>query len=169
MAALPLAKYGLEKLFLFPVYQNRAQFLSAFGVAAPEFDEARPPKYWFDPNADKAPKRSLLYEHVLATDDKGKPAFGPDGKPYLESMMLFKQEAFTVNLPIGDYANEPGTEVPPVPVPMRALEPEEELIQGFGGIILVRNKNIPEEGPTSFSFQDRETIRAIARKLGVPA
>lgn len=167
MAALPLPTYGLEKLFLFPIYQNRAQYLSATGVEAPEFDLSRPPKYWFDPEANNAPKRSLLYECVLAVNDRGKPVFGPDGKPYFEPMMLFKQEAATVNLPLGDYANEPGTEVPPVPVPMRALEPEEELIEGFGGVLLVRNKNIPEEGPTSFSYQDRETIRAIARKLGV--
>ena len=169
MAALPLPKYGLENLFLFPVYQNRAQYRSAFGVDAPEFDITKPPKYWFDPNADKAPKRSLLYECVLATDERGKPVFDEDGKAYFEPMMLFKEEAATVNLPIGDYANEPGTEVPPVPVPMRALAPEEELIQVFGGVIMVRNKNIPEEGATSFSFQDRETIRAIARKPGVPA
>jgi hypothetical protein len=66
MAALPLPKYGLENLFLFPVYQNRAQFLKATGVAAPEFDTSKPPKYWFDPHADKAPKRSLLYDYVLA-------------------------------------------------------------------------------------------------------
>jgi hypothetical protein len=169
MAALPLPKYGLENLFLFPIYQNRAQFLKATGVEAPEFDITRPPKYWFDPNADKSPKRSVLYDCVLAVDDRGKPVHGPDGKPYFEPLMLFKQEAGTVNLPIGDYANEPGTEVPQVPVPMRPLEPEEELIQGFAGVILVRNRNIPEEGPTSFSYQDRETIRAIARKLGVPA
>jgi len=168
MAALPLPKYGLENLSLFPVYQNRAQFLKATGAEAPAFDSSKPPKYWFDPNAEKSPKRSLLYDCVLATDEKGKPVFGADGKLYFEPMMLFKQEAATVNLPSSDYANEPGADVPQVPVPMRALEPGEELIQVFGGVIMVRNKNIAEEGPTSFSYQDRETIKAIARKLGVP-
>jgi len=168
MAALPLPKYGLENLSLFPVYQNRAQYLKATGIEAPEFDNSKPPKYWFDPNAEKTPKRSLLYDWVLATDEKGKPVVGADGKAYLEPMMLFKQEAATVNLPMNDSANEPGTEVPPVPVPMRALEPEEDLIVGFGGVIMVRNRSIAEEGPTSFSYQDRETIKAIAKKLGVP-
>lgn len=168
MAALPLPKYGLENLFLFPFYQNRAQYRKATGVEAPEFDTSRPPKYWFDPEAEASPKRSVLYSSVLAVDERGHPVFGPDGRPYFEPLMLFKHEAATVNLPIGEYANEPGTEVPQVPVPMRALEPEEELIQGFGGVILVRNTRIADEGPTSFTYQDRETIRAIARKLGVP-
>ena len=167
MATLPLQIYGLEKLFLFPVYQNRAQFLKATGADAPAFDTSKPPKYWFDPNAAKTTKRSLMYDNVLATDEKGQAVFGPDGKAFFEALLLFKQEAATVNLPIGDYANEPGTDKPPVPVPMRALEPNEELIQGFGGVILVRNNDIPDEGPTSFTYQDRETIRAIARKLGV--
>ena len=57
---------------------------------------------------------------------------------------------------IGDYANEPGTEVPPVPVPMRALAPEEELIQVFGGV----RTEVYSTSPTG--------IRHIERLTGTP-
>ena len=168
MASLPLRKYGIENLFLFPTYQSRAQYQTATGAEPPEFDRSRPPKSWFDPAAAKSTKRSVLYEYVLATDEAGNPVLGPDGKPYLEPMVLSKEEAATVNLAPGEMSNGPGTDQAQVPIPMRPLEPEEEFVQGFGGIVSVQNNNIAEEGPTSFTIQDRETIRAIARKLGVP-
>ncbi len=168
MAALPFAKYGIEKLFLFPTYQSRAEYLKATGLEPPEFDRSRPPKTWFDPAAEKSTKRTVLYNCVLATDEKGYPILDQDGKLYFEPMVLSKQEAATVNLIPGGASNGPGTDQVPVPIPMRPLEPVEELIRGFGGIIGVRNTSIAEEGPTSFTHADRELIRAIARKLGVP-
>ena len=46
MAALPLPKYGLDKLYLFPYYQSREQYRAATGEEPPAFDPTRPPQYW---------------------------------------------------------------------------------------------------------------------------
>jgi hypothetical protein len=169
MAALPKATYGLENLLLFPIYQTRAQYEKATGKEPPPFDPTRPPKSWFDPAAaaDTGTRRNIIYENVIAYDKEGKPIPGPDGKPMLESMLLSKVEAGSVNIPMKVGANEPGTEVPEVPAPLRALEPDEYLDFGWSGIVIVRNRKFDEPTPTVFNVQDREIIKAIARKLGV--
>jgi hypothetical protein len=82
-------------------------------------------------------------------------------------MLLSKAEAGTVNIPLKASANEPGAGAPEVPVPLRKLEPEEYLDFGFGGNIVVRNRNYETEVPANFSLQDRTLLKAIAKKLGV--
>jgi len=63
--------------------------------------------------------------------------------------------------------NVPGADQPEVPVPMRALEPNEELFQDWGGIIMVRNTDLYPQLLVGFDASDRELLRKIARKLGV--
>lgn len=169
MAALPKATYGIHNLYLFPYYQTRDQYLNATGKEAPEFDPTRPPKFWADPSTvETSPgRRNIVYENVIAYNERGLPIAGPDGKPMLESMALLKIDAASVNIPKKLAANEPGTDVPEIPPPMRSLHPDEYLDFDFGGIVVVRNRNFDNQKPATFSIEDRELLRAIARKLGV--
>lgn len=167
MAALPLPKYGLDKLYLFPYYQTREQYRAATGEEPAPFDPTRPPKYWRDPDVLKVTSRAVVYDRVLATNGKAQPVAGPDGKPYFEVLMMLKTEAATVNIPLKISANEEGADVEEVPVPVRALEPEEELFFDFGGLVMVRNTSIVDTAVTGFTTQDREVLRSIARKLNV--
>jgi hypothetical protein len=169
MAALPKASYGIDNLYLFPYYQTREQYAKATGKEPPEFDSTKSPKSWFDPAAaaDASTRRSVVYENVIAGNADGYAIAGEDGKPMLEAMLLSKAEAATVNIPLKVSANEPGAGAPEVPVPLRNLEPEEYLDFGFGGNVIVHNRNFETEVPANFSLQDRNLLKAIAKKLGV--
>ncbi len=69
MAALPQPKYGLNQLYLYPVYQTRAEYQAATGQEPPPFDPTRPSQHWFDPEAAKSSKRVIVYERALAIDE----------------------------------------------------------------------------------------------------
>lgn len=169
MSALPKASYGISELYLFPYYQTREQYTKATGKEPPEFNPNKPPKGWFDPAAvaDASTRRSVVYENVIASSDSGFAIAGEDGKPALEALLLSKADAATVNIPLKNSANEPGAGVPEVPVPLRDLEPEEYLDFGFGGNVIVRNRNYETEIAANFSLQDRDLLKSIARKLGI--
>ena len=167
MAALPQPKYGLQHLFLFPVYQTREDYKAATGEEPPPFDPTRPAQYWRDPEASKSARRVIVYEHVLATDERGYPKRDAKGKPYFEPLALPKMEAAAVNIPYKKAANEPSSGLPDVLPPCRALHDDEELDFDFGGIVVVKNKNFESETVVGFTLGDRELIRAIARKLNV--
>jgi len=168
LPALPFPKYSLSKLYLFPTYQSREEFRSATGAEAPAFSAARPPKYWFDPNARDSLRRNVVYDHVLAVDDGGNPLPDKSGRPMLDPLVLTKDEAATVNIPPST-TNLPGAGVPLVPVPLRALEADEELFFDFGGVVSVKNTKLyPQPVAEGFSAQDRQLLQAMARQLGVP-
>jgi hypothetical protein len=167
MAALPIPKYGLDKLYLFPFYQTREQYRLAVGEEPPPFNPTRPPQGWFDPQMKNSTKRTVIYENVLAVNEKGQPKRDEEGRPYFEPLMILRSEAATVNIPLKLASGEPGAEVPEVPPPVRALDPDEELIFDFLGVVMVRNKKLNTETPVNYSAQDREILRAIARKLNV--
>lgn len=170
MAALPLPKYGLSNLYLFPIYDTRDAYTKATGQECPAYDPSRPPKAWFDPNALNAPanKRYIVYDRVVAYDEHGVPKVGQDGKPYLEDLVLSRQEAGTVNIAKKEAANEPGTDGIEVPVPLRELEPEEELSLDFGNVVTIHNRNYFEAIQTGFTSADRVLLQSIAKKLNVP-
>ncbi|MBI3207765.1 MAG: hypothetical protein HYZ37_02545 [Candidatus Solibacter usitatus] len=168
MSALPLPTYGLEKLFLFPVFQTREAYFKATGKEAPAYDETKDIKSWFDPNALENPRRKIVYDRVLAIAANKAPIPGPDGKPMLEPMVIDRELAATVNIPpkgpgIVD-APQTGYEIP---VPLRAVDAEEELYFRFGGTVAVKNKALFPAPPGEFTDSDRTLLRAIANKLGV--
>lgn len=167
MAALPQPKYGLHHLFLYPVYQTRAEYKAATGEDPPPFDPTRPSQHWFDPEASKSNKRVIVYDRALAIDERGVPKRDARGKPYFEEIALPMTEASTVNIPYKVAANEPNSGLPDVPVPCRALHDDEELDFDFGGVVIVRNKNFTDETVVGYTLADRELLRSIARKLNV--
>lgn len=166
MPALPFPKYSLGNLYLFPYYPTREDYQRATGQEPPPWNPYRQPKYWFDPAAKDSKSRRVVYERVLAD-----PPAGPDGKPMLDVLVLDREEAATVNIPPkGPGAtNVPGADAPEVPVPLRPLEPDEELAFDFGGIVVVRNKHLwaELERQSGFTAEDRRLLAAIARKLGI--
>ncbi len=166
MPALQLPTYGLDKLYLFPVYTCREDYQKATGIEPPPFNATRPPKYWQDVTAKDSQKRTILYDQVLAMDDAGQPRTTSDGKPYTEELVLYREDAAALNIP-PQGTNIVGADVPPIPIPLRALDPEEELFFGMGGYVAVRNKTLAEERDITFASQDRKLLQAIAAKLGV--
>ena len=58
------AIYGLSALETVPSF-TRESYLAAFGVQAPSFDAAMPPKYWFDSTVDASmPGNVAVYEQA---------------------------------------------------------------------------------------------------------
>ncbi len=165
MAALPEPKYGLHHLYIYPVYSTREEYRAATGQEPPPFNPARPSQHWFDPEAAKSSRRFLVYDRVLAVDERGVAKRDANGKPYFEQLILPREEAATVNIPPKKAANE--TFLPDVPPPCRELHEDEELTFDFGGIVVVRNKNFAGQTVVGFTLDDRELLRAIARKLNV--
>ena len=167
---IEVAQTDLSPLYLFDVYQTRADYREAHGVDPPPFDPTRPPQHWYDPDAAKRPGRVVMYERVLAMDERGQPLLGPAGRPYLEPLVLPRMDAATVNIPYKEAANEPGTDQPTVPVPLRALYEDEELALGWAGIVVLRRRSLWQQSisaPTAWTEDDRRVLMAIAAKLGV--
>jgi len=169
MPALPYPKYSISNLYLFPVYATREEYQKATGQEAPAWNPYRQPKCWFDPKAKESASRRLVYEYALAMDDEGRFLRDANGNPMLDALVLDRDEAGSVNIPPrGTGAtNVPGADAAEVPVPMRALEPNEELFFDFGGIPTVRNKDLWEQYEVSFGLEDRTLLKKIAQKLGV--
>ena len=169
MPALPYPNYSITNLYLFPTYATREDYQKATGQEPPPWNPYRQPKCWFDPNARQRTSRRIVYEHALATNDNGVPLFDSQGRPQLDALVLDREEAATVNIPPRGYGmtNVPGADVPEVPAPMRALEPNEELFRDFAGIIMVKNTDLYPKSEAGFGDDDRGLLRKIAEKLGV--
>jgi len=170
MSALPYPTYGLHHLYLFPVFQTREAYQQATGMEPPPYDPTQPLKSWFDPSAHSSASRKIIYASVIAYAENGSPLAGPDGKPVLEPMMLDKNVAATVNIPLkgGGLPDEPTTGEE-IPVPLRSPFSGEELYFQFGGSIAVKNTEMFQQlnGSSSFTAADRSLLEAIAAKLGV--
>ena len=166
MARLPYPIYGLENLYLFRRYQTRADYQKATGQEPPPFNPNQRPKYWFDPTAKDSPRRNVVYDNTLVLSEFGKPIPGPDGKPMLDLLTLPKMVAATVNIP-PEGTNIEGTDAYEELLPLRDLEPGEELFFQFGGLVAVKNVEMFDALREGFTPADRALIQAIAKKLGV--
>jgi len=166
VSALNYPIYSITKLYKFTVYMTRDEYKAATGQEPPEWNPARAPKYWFDPAAKNSAKMSVVYDFVIATAPNGVPLIGEDGKPVTDLLVLSKNEAATVNIPPKG-ANVTGADVPAVPVPLRALEPGEELFFSLGGVVSVKNTALYSQLDNGFTVKDREILMAIAAKLGL--
>ncbi len=166
MSALPFPEYGIRELYLFPYYETRESFRQETGIEPPPFDESRPPQYWFDPQAASSAKRNVVYDNVLALNEIGNPIRDEEGRPVLEVLLLKKEHAAAVNIPRKEVANEPGTSVPSVPVPLRPLAADESLAFDPWGNVVVRNMKL-WAAPVAYGKYDRDMLMAIARKLNV--
>lgn len=167
MSLLQPTRWGIAKLYRFPYFQTREAFLEANGYEAPPFTTQRPPKYWIDESARNADRRIVVYDQVIAYAANGSPLVGLNDQPVTESLSLFREEAYTVNIPPTG-VNIEGASLPPVPVPLRALAADEELFFSMPGVVAVRLKSHlePDRG---FTEADRSLLVAIARKLGLAA
>jgi hypothetical protein len=170
MATQPAITYGLEKLFLFRYYGTREEYAAVIGHEPPPFDPTKPPKYWFDPAALSTGRRNVVYDNVIALDMNGHPLRSPEGKPVLEPIMLPSAQAAAVNIPEHKGTNEPGTDQLPIPMPINEPPEGDELFFDIMGNVSVRNIKLWQDAANrgAFSQTDRELLRAIARKLGVP-
>jgi len=164
---LPLPKYGLDSLYLFPRYGTRQEYEARTGEVCPPFDPTKPPKHWRDPNALVKFRATALYPQALVISESGTPIADADGKPMLDVLSMPKAQAATVNIrPSGAFTGE---SLPEVQFPLRPLDEGEELGFGLGGVVEVRNialyQALVNEG--KFTPQDRLLLQAIAKKLGI--
>jgi len=106
-----------------------------------------------------------VYDNTLVVSEFGKPIPGPDGKPMLDLMTLPKMEAAAVNIP-PEGTNIEGADTYEALLPLRNLEPGEELFFQFGGVVAVKNVELFDALKEGFTPADRALIQAIARKLG---
>lgn len=161
--------FPINDLYIFPSFQTRDDYFKATGEEAPAWDPNRPVKSWFDPAARNTNKRTFLYDVVLMYDANGMVIADDKGVPQVEQLALLREEAARVNLlpreKMVDYG--PGSKVAPIPVPMRPLTDDEELVFTFGGVVAVRRKNSYKSTVNTFTVQDRELLEKIAVKLGV--
>ena len=161
--------FPINDLYVFPYFQTRDDYFKATGEDAPAWDPNKPVKGWFDPAARTTNKRTMLYDNTLLYDKTGQVIPEPHGVPQVDQLALLKEDAGAVNiLPrerMVDYG--PGSKVAPIPVPMRALKPNEEFVFTFGGIVAVRLKDAYKTTVNAFTIGDRQLLEKIAQKLGV--
>jgi hypothetical protein len=160
---------GLDTLFIFPYFQTREAFEKATGRPCPPWNPNLPPKYWFDPKASESTRRNVVYENSLVYSLDGTILQDANGRPMLDVLVLVKEQAASVNIPdktLGA-ANIPGADKPEIPVPLRLPNADEELFFIFGQTVAVRNKKAWEQTQNTFTYQDRQLLKAIAEKLGV--
>lgn len=161
--------YPINNLYLFPVFTTRDEYFRVTGQEAPDWNPNKPVKLWFDPAARNTNKRTFLYESTLLTDENGMVIPDDHGHPRTDQLALLREDAAEVNLlpreKMVDYG--PGSKVASIPVPLRALKPNEELVFVFGGGVAVRDKDAFQTNVTAFTSADRSLLVKIAQKLGV--
>ncbi len=144
---------------------TREDFQKATGIEAPPYDPTRAPKGWFDPTAAASPRRTVVYDPIVATTASGQPLSDAAGKPMLDILLLSREEAATVNI-WHDQSGQPVPMLQPVPTPMRPLRETEELFFLSPQVVSVRDTSVePDNG--MFSAKDRTLLQKIAAKLGV--
>jgi hypothetical protein len=161
--------YPLNSLYLFPVFQSRAEYFNVTGEQAPPWNPNKPVKTWFDPEARKTTRRTIIYDSALMYHENGALVVDPSGQPVLDTLALLKEEAGQVNMlpdeKMVDYGW--GSKVAQIPVPLRKLNSNEELVITFGSVVAVRDKSAAIDTPVHFTTSDRLLLQKIAQKLGV--
>lgn len=167
--ALQKPQYGIEHLNLFPRYNSAEEYRQQTGRTPPAYVPTKPLKLWEDPAALKSKARFIPYQ-AISYDERNLPEIGPDGRPVIISFSVQKTDAAVVNVPellASMTADQIGTQIP---MPIRPLEPEEELAFGFGSVPVVRNTKLWADemaAQPGFGPDDRALLRAIAAKLEV--
>lgn len=157
--------YSLSELHLFRTYLTIEEYRKAMGEDPPPYDPTKPPKTWFDPSALASPRRTVVYDPVLAIGPQGQILADHSGKPMLDVLLLSKDEAAHVNI-WHDQSGQPSPTLPPVPMPLRPLGSNEELIFLYPQVVVVRDKSV-EADKGMFTADDRALLRKIAKKLDV--
>ncbi len=83
------ASYGVDALELFKTY-SRDSFQAAFGVQAPAWNAAYPPKAWFDSSVDPTQAGATVTYQVIGQD--------PTGQWVMQNLEMSAAEAAAINL-----------------------------------------------------------------------
>lgn len=172
--------YGQEQdLWIFPVYQTRADYASDHGgKEPPPPDPAMRCKHWYDPlyagisedNGEVA-VYDVVHRHPI-TDQLVLDALG---RPRITKLLLPVHIAGRVNIPEGTANEFPAdatiSRLRPYPVPIRMLHNDEEIRSSsspFNPNITVVNVRIAareSEQKEGFDAQDRLRLKVIESKL----
>lgn len=116
----------MSDLYRFKSYANRQKYTEATGMEAPPYDPGKPPKHWVDPTPDI---RTLYQQYtVIRMNNEGNPfRLDADDLPQTEPLSIRTTDAPQLNLP--DLRITGQMPIPkPVPLPIRNLEENEELM-----------------------------------------
>lgn len=166
-------QYGVGDIALFRTFQTAAEAQAItgdpIGIQPSSLDVG--PKYWADPAAAAA----------MSTDPYASYTYGITKSDGTQSIItLPARVAGSFNFFPSSYAAsgqgaaydqrvKAAAEMPPVPVPTRALDATKEKIQvtPMGLVILSLDTVAAQAGSGGFSIADRQLLQAIAHKLGV--
>jgi hypothetical protein len=162
-------QYGIGELALFEQYMTVEAYTAKFGEAPPPFNPNLRPKYWFDSSVDATDLEADV-EYLIPRLK--------DGVWKLIRTTLPVWEAISVNIPetmegaaTPSHPQFAGRGRPMREVPVRPLLPGESLFAGFGNLCMVARADLltkQDEESGKFLPSDRELMRKIADKLGVP-
>lgn len=92
--------YGVQSLYTFPVYADRASYTLATGKRAPACDASMPQKFWFDATVDTSdPSNVTVYQQVALVGS------------------VYKEKQYILSSSVAASVNLPGYEVYPTYVP----------------------------------------------------
>ncbi len=131
----------MSNLYRFKRYRDREEYTKETGLDAPPYDPSSPPKHWEDPSPGDMRKLYLNYT-VIEMNRNGKPLrLNIQDPPRIQSISLRPAEASTLNLPDKSITGQLELS-PEVPVPIRDLEEDEELVFGAYSAfdVLIRKK-----------------------------
>jgi len=170
----------LYEIALFPVFQTREDYEVFTKKPCPAPDPDRRAKYWFDPQyADVTPDNddyeAVTYWVPAINVLNGLPVLDQNGRVKTTLISLWKWEAGSVNIPRGVTNEFPShvsiSRFTPVPVPIRELEAEEELLV-VNGVLVVRNKVLyaeqrqkeAERNVVTLSEKDWQRMEVLLKK-----
>jgi hypothetical protein len=145
-----------ESLCLFPLFKDASDYRERIGIEPP-WTPTNPVKYWFDPNAAKSTKRTIVYPTCIT-------GLIIDGQPEVDAAVYPRDRAASVNIPPSNWN---GSIIPAEPLPIRDLLPIEELYADSNGNILVRDKTMTLIDVATMVKNINDLLKRISNKLGV--
>ena len=127
---------SLLDIALFPIFQTREDYEKYTGNLCPPYDPNKDMKYWYDPDPNPEYDEGYWVVYPFSSDIEVKE--GKIGK--IKRVVVKKADVGTVNIGTGR-TNEPGTGNV-IPVPIRKLTENEELVVGSFSTVFVINKDL---------------------------
>ncbi len=171
----------VSSLELFVSY-SRASYQAQFGADAPAFDATRPLQRWFDP-AQKAAAPSTVVSYNYFDQSAGSLSTftitaGNAASPNISDTWTLGGVPGEDNQPVYWDAGTPAKAAPnpPIPAPVRALNPGESIEQVPSGFPGVKMWAVVTEGATptapapatadGFTAADRAVLATVAQQIG---
>lgn len=155
------AIYSIGMLYLFTkIYNSSEAYQAATGYACPPVNFSMPQKNWWDSSlAGQDPNAPVQY--TVAQLNK-------DGSWSIAIITLTVSQAMAINVPSGANSSDPALmawlQQPNIPIPIRPLLPNEQLVYNPFGCNVIRTDmqgGSTGNGAPDFTSTDRATMNTI--------